>query len=68
MVYEKYGIDNLRNLYSCIWASDIIDNDNPFKLRNLLENDLIELVSQKVIPLNKKECAVYKYIEKNNSN
>lgn len=67
MIKEKYGIDHLGNLYSCIWASDIIDNNNPFKIGNLLENDLIELVSPKTIPLNKKECAVYKHIEKNNS-
>lgn len=68
MINEKYGIDHLGNLYSCIWASDIIDDNNPFKLGNLLENNLIELISTKAIPLNKKECAVYKFIEKNKIN
>jgi len=67
MVNEKYGVDHLGNLYSCIWASDIVDNNNPFKLGNLLENDLAELVTKKTIPLNKKECAVYKHIENKNN-
>lgn len=67
MIREKYGIDHLGNLYSCIWASDIIDNDNPFLLGNLLKRDMIELISAKTISLNKKECAVYKYIENKNN-
>lgn len=65
MINEKYGVDHLGNLYSCIWASDILDNKNLFKLGNLLENDMVELISTKPFHLNKKECAVYKYIENN---
>ena len=63
MVDEKYGVDHLGNLYSCIWASDILVNKNPFKIGNLLEHDLIELISAKPMPLNKNKCAVYNYIE-----
>ncbi|MCX4254638.1 MAG: hypothetical protein OSJ63_05160, partial [Bacilli bacterium] len=65
MISEKFGVDHLGNLFSCIWASDIIGDNNPFKLGNLLDNDLIKLISAKNISLNKKECAVYKYIQKN---
>lgn len=64
MISDKYGIDHLGNLYSCIWAADILNDDNPFVLGNLLENDMNSLISNNNIQFNKNDCAVYQYIKK----
>lgn len=64
MVSEKYGIDHLGNLYSCIWAADILNNNNPFILGNLLNTDMNLLKSNIFSQLNKNKCAVYQYIKK----
>lgn len=61
MISEKYGIDHLGNLYSCIWAADILSNNNPFILGNLLNTDVNLLISNIFPQLNKNKCAVYQY-------
>ncbi len=44
---RKVGLDQYGNLYTCIWASDIlIDREiNPFYLGNLLDNTLDEILN-----------------------
>ena len=64
MINDKYGIDHLGNLYFCIWAADILNNDNPFLLGNLLENDMNLLIFNNNILLDKNNCAVYQYVKK----
>lgn len=64
MLSEKYGVDHLGNLYSCIWAADIIYEDNPFLLGNLLVDDMEHLIYKyNDSNFNKNECAVCKYLE-----
>lgn len=64
MISTKYGVDHLGNLYSCIWGADILDDDNPFFLGNLLENDMSLLTVNKNIKFKKNDCAVYQYVKK----
>ena len=44
---RKVGLDQFGNLYTCIWASDLLieKNDNPFYLGNLTECSLLEILS-----------------------
>lgn len=44
---RKVGLDQFGNLYTCIWASDLLieKNDNPFYLGNLTEYSLLEILS-----------------------
>ena len=41
---RKVGVDQFGNLYTCIWASDLLidKKDNPFYLCNLNEISLIK--------------------------
>ena len=64
MLNEKYGIDHLGNLYSCIWGADLLDNDNPFLLGNLLEKDMFELIHNYNLSFNQNDCAIYQYVKK----
>lgn len=44
---RKVGLDQLGNLYTCIWASDLLidKSDNPFYLGNLVEKSLLEILN-----------------------
>lgn len=44
---KKIGLDQFGDLYTCIWASDILTdkNNNPFYLGNVLDNTLLEILN-----------------------
>ena len=58
---RKVGLDQFGNLYTCIWASDLLidKNDNPFYLGNLTECSLLEIlnsfkVNEQLVEIKKK--------------
>ena len=63
---RKIGLDQFGNLYTCIWASDLLidKNDNPFYLGNLTEYSLLEILNsfelnEKVSKINKNRNKCY---------
>lgn len=44
---KKIGLDQFGDLYTCIWASDILTDktNNPFYLGNVLDNTLLEILN-----------------------
>lgn len=60
---KKIGLDQFGDLYSCIWASDILTDktNNPFYLGNVLDNTLLEI-------LNSEKTKVFKDKIDNNRN
>lgn len=70
---RKVGLDQFGNLYTCIWASDLLieKNDNPFYLGNLTEYSLLEILSSlelkgqlDKINQNRNKCYVLKFYNK----
>lgn len=44
---RKVGLDQFGNLYTCIWASDLLieKKDNPFYLGSLVQNSLLDILN-----------------------
>ena len=70
---RKVGLDQFGNLYTCIWASDLLieKNDNPFYLGNLTECTLLEILSSiglngqlEKINKNRNKCYVLEFYNK----
>lgn len=70
---RKVGLDQFGNLYTCIWASDLLieKNDNPFYLGNLTECSLLEILSSlelkeqlDKINQNRNKCYVLEFYNK----
>lgn len=70
---RKIGLDQFGNLYTCIWASDLLIEkiENPFYLGNLTECSLLEILnsselSDKLNKINKNrnKCYVLEYYNK----
>lgn len=70
---RKVGLDQFGNLYTCIWASDLLidKNENPFYLGNLFECSLFEILNSREVQarlneLNKdrNKCYVLDYYNK----
>ncbi len=64
MFSEKYGVDHLGNLFSCIWASDIGVENNPFYVGNLLNSSFSNILksSKESFNFKKNKCLVYHYL------
>lgn len=74
---KKVGLDQFGNLYTCIWASDLLieKNDNPFYLSNLTECSLLEILSSielkgqlDKINQNRNKCYVLEFYNKQQCN
>ncbi len=72
---RKVGLDHYGNLYTCIWAADILEdkNNSPFYLGNLFEkslNDILEstTISEYISKLenNRNKCYVLEHFHKIN--
>lgn len=70
---RKVGLDQFGNLYTCIWASDLLieKKDNPFYLGNLTECSLLEILSSielneqlEKINKNRNKCYVLEFYNK----
>jgi len=70
---RKVGLDQFGNLYTCIWASDLLieKNDNPFYLGNLTECSLLEILTSlelkeqlDKINQNRNKCYVLEFYNK----
>ena len=70
---KKVGLDQFGNLYTCIWASDLLieKNDNPFYLGNLTECSLLEILTSlelkeqlDKINQNRNKCYVLEFYNK----
>ena len=70
---RKVGLDQFGNLYTCIWASDLLidKKENPFYLGNLFESSLLDIlnsheVQTRLSELNKNRniCHVLDYYNK----
>ena len=72
---RKIGLDQFGDLYSCIWAADILTDKkkNPFYIGNVLEKSLIDLLNGRRIKSllkkynNRDICHVLDYYYKNNN-
>lgn len=72
---RKVGLDHYGNLYTCIWAADILEDKekSPFYLGNLLEKNLVDIfestrVSKYIYKLqnNRNKCYVLEHFYKIN--
>ena len=70
---RKVGLDQFGNLYTCIWASDLLieKNNNPFYLGNLTEYSILEILSSlelkgqlDKINQNRNKCYVLEFYNK----
>lgn len=69
---RKIGLDQYGNLYTCIWASDLLisKDDNPFYLGNLLSSSLKEILTGEKVTkytkkLNRDKCYVLDFYKNN---
>ena len=69
MIKEKVGVDHIGNVYSCPWAEHLYVTDNPFKIGNLYDHDLIEIVrkSKKFYKYKENCCNLFNYILSGNN-
>ena len=72
---RKLGLDQQGNLFTCIWAADILEDraTNPFYLGNLLEKKLLDILSSNSIKRYKSrlendrnKCHVLEYFNTDN--
>ena len=70
---KKIGLDQFGDLYTCIWASDILTDktNNPFYLGNILDNTLLEILNSEKTKAfknnlddNRNICHVLNYYQK----
>ena len=70
---KKIGLDQFGDLYTCIWASDILTDktNNPFYLGNVLDNTLLEILNSEKTKAfknnlddNRNICHVLNYYQK----
>lgn len=73
---RKLGLDQYGNLYTCIWAADILEDkaNSPFYLGNLLEERLVDILSSNRVKKyisrlekNRNKCHVLEYFNKINN-